>query len=523
MIAQPRFHSGQDSLSRRFSYILTGVIACLVGIFSTVSIWFNLAHTEARLQAQLTRTTHLAQTSLASAVWQVSEAMVADVLETIFTEDAIVYARVCADQEVFGLKTAPEFAGRDFTFFQAAVEFITQTEPIMKDGEQLGIFQFAISRQKIQRELLRGMLNSLGLMLAIIISVSTTSIYLTKRYVLRPLADLVTAATLIANGQFDTPILAARMLTQRHDEIGELARTFDHTRERLLELMSHLRQADDMMQTASEGTLQAVNQLAAALEEQAASTVETTATMESMTKTSRQISGNTDAVATMAEQTRMDSLKGVSMADKLTTKMRDIQETNTQFLQKIMLLGERSETIGNVIEFISDIADRAKLIAFNAALESAGSSESGGKRFQVVAAEIRRLADSIIESTQEINSNIFDIQQGIRELVISSDATTSRIMDGAHETMTLRDWLHDILIAAHRTTDEARQIAAATQEQQYAHEQILLSLKEIADSSKQFISVSTQVSRAADDMKQLAQTLDTLLNTFSQQHEEARS
>ena len=137
-----------------------------------------------------------------------------------------------------------------------------------------------------------------------------------------------------------------------------------------------------------------------------------------------------------------------------------------------------------------------------------------GKRFNVVAVEIRRLADTIIESTQEIETNILEIQQWIRELVSSSGITTKRISEGVHHTETTADWLQDILEAAIHTTDEAKQIALAIQEQQSANEQILLALKEISDGTKQFVNAGNQISKSADEMKSLAEEFRVLINKF---------
>ena len=181
-----------------------------------------------------------------------------------------------------------------------------------------------------------------------------------------------------------------------------------------------------------------------------------------------------------------------------------------------MTLGARSEKIGDIIELINDIADRTKLIAFNAALEAVNSGDVGGKRFNIVAMEIRRLADSIIESTEEISTNIVEIQQGIHELVVSSDSATMTIQEGSAQTATLAEALQEILGAASRATNEAKEIAASTQEQQQAHEQILFALKEISENAKQFANAGNQASMSADEMKMLADKLRQLIANFGQ-------
>ena len=336
-----------------------------------------------------------------------------------------------------------------------------------------------------------------------------------RRYILVPLVALLDAAATLSDGKLDLPLLADPSGARR-DEIGELQRVFDGLRLRLKSLLEHLSRAGTLLQSSSEEILMAVSRIAAALEEQSASVSETTAMMESVTASSRRISGNTDTVATMAGQTGACAQKGVAMAETAIAGMQNIHETNTHVLQKIMILGTRSEKIGDIIELINDIADRTKLIAFNAALEAVNSGEAGGKRFNIVAMEIRRLADSIIESTEEISTNILEIQQGIQELVVSSDSTTLRIHEGMTQTAALADSLQEILGAASRTTDEAKQIAASTQEQQQAHEQILIALKEISDNTRQFVNAGNQASMSVDEMKTLADKLHHLITSFGQ-------
>ncbi len=332
-----------------------------------------------------------------------------------------------------------------------------------------------------------------------------------------PVVQLSTVARQIAGGDLSQTVSQKIHLS---DEIGELAQSFDYMRESLQGLIRHIRHAGLRMQSSSDEIFMAVNQLAAVLEEQSASMLETTTMMESVTDTSRKITKNTDAVVNMAERTRTHSQKGVGIAEETIKKMREIDETNTRFLQKITTLGERSEKIGAVIQLIHDIADRTKLIAFNAALEAVEAKDTLGKRFNVVAIEIRRLADTIIESTQEIEDNILEIQQGIRELVLSSDITTMRIAEGARQTETSAEWLREILDAAIHTNNEAKQIASSIQEQQFGNEQILLALKEISDGTKQFVSAGNKASSSANEMKRLAEEFYRLIDKFELDREE---
>ncbi len=335
-----------------------------------------------------------------------------------------------------------------------------------------------------------------------------------------PISQLSEVARHIAAG--DLSQHAGVRTIHLNDEIGELARSFDYMRENLQSVLSHIKNAGLKMQSSSDEIFLAVNQLAVALEQQSASVLETTTMMESITVSSRKITGNTDVVVEMAERTRTHSQKGVAIAEETICKMQEIDETNTQFLQKITSLGDRSEKIGDVIQLIHEIADQTKLIAFNAALEAVGARAAVGKRFNVVAIEIRRLADTIIESTQEIEGNILEIQQGIRELVLSSDVTTGRISEGSQHTETSAKWLREILDAAIHTNEEAKEIALSVQQQQQDNEQILLALKEISDGAKQFVNAGNKASASANEMKHLAEEFSRLLDKFALETDETR-
>lgn len=377
-------------------------------------------------------------------------------------------------------------------------------------AEQIGTFALGMSTQTLDARTRQFRLAGGGITLLLFL-VGSVIAWIIGTKIAQPVTHLAGVAKQITNGHLAQNVQIEKFST---DEIGKLARAFDDMRENLRGILSHIRDAGLHMQASTDEIFMAVNQLAAALEQQSASVHETTMTMESLTTTSRQISGNTETVVKMAEHTHTLSQKGTSVAQETLQKMHEIHATNQQVLQKITILGERSEKIGDVIQIIHDIADRTKLIAFNAALEAVGAKDIAGKRFNVVAVEIRRLADTIIESTQEIETNILEIQQWVRELVSSSGITTQRIAEGRQHTETTADWLKEILDAAVHVTDEARQIALAIQEQQLASEQILLAMQEISNGTKQFVEASNQVSTSANDMRHLAETFQELINKF---------
>ncbi|MBM3325958.1 MAG: hypothetical protein FJY65_03095 [Calditrichaeota bacterium] len=123
-----------------------------------------------------------------------------------------------------------------------------------------------------------------------------------------------------------------------------------------------------------------------------------------------------------------DNLRELTKAlVRVSSEMDKIAAVNRDRVQQIKDLRRRTVQVGEVMEFIEQIADQTKLIAFNASIEAAGAGEMG-RRFEVVAREIRRLAENVGESAGQIRSRITDIQKA-GELLASTAAQESEEMN----------------------------------------------------------------------------------------------
>jgi len=190
--------------------------------------------------------------------------------------------------------------------------------------------------------------------------------------------------------------------------------------------------------------------------------------------------------------------------------LQRIASGNEAAVIKVRELGTLARQISLVMDLIEDIADQTKLIAFNASIEASAAGEAG-RRFAVVAAEVRHLADDVARSTDEIRSNVEQIQTTTNELLIASERESKEIEGGLDIGDRVRDFLDQILADAQQTTLAVRQISGSTQEQQQATEQLLDDLQPltgnasiIALGSKETVAVMENL---VDSVRELERTV----------------
>ncbi|EGV20079.1 methyl-accepting chemotaxis protein [Thiocapsa marina] len=326
---------------------------------------------------------------------------------------------------------------------------------------------------------------------------------ITKR--IRRLADEIDRVT---NGD-----LSSGEAIDGNDELADLARALDGMRGHLNALVTGVETSAFSVHAASREIAQAIDGQAATSSQMSASVAEITSTMEELSASSTHIAEYSESVVAIAGRTYDDSLRGSDAMQHLVEKMRRIGEDNQTALNEILELGTRSKEISKIMQIIDTVADQTKLIAFNAALEASSAGEAG-KRFGVVAAEIRRLADSVTASTGEITGKVAEIQESINRLVISSEKGSTGIQQGIADSAGTADILQAIVEAASETSTSAQQISLSTQQQRTASSQVVIALREIVAASSETAGAVRQIADIARDMSELSSALQSRLDQF---------
>ncbi|MDR1307471.1 MAG: methyl-accepting chemotaxis protein [Treponema sp.] len=290
------------------------------------------------------------------------------------------------------------------------------------------------------------------------------------------------------------------------DEFGELMTAFNGFLNILRSTFGSFKQSAQLVATSVFDLSSSSKEITTTANEQSASVSEIVSTMESSKNLSEQIAVKTTEVARLAAETQELSSKGAELREANQGMMEDIRQQNQKIISEIRNLSDMIIRISEAIRIIDGIADQTKLIAFNASLEASSSGESGA-RFSVVAAEIRRFADNVVESTREIKQKIEEVQ-GASQTLIAEANSGSRQIELGYERMSEQKIVFEHIVEnSQNVATRSQQISNLSKQQELASSQIFNALKEISAGVKQFVIATSSTSKIADSLNGMSEEL----------------
>ncbi len=302
-------------------------------------------------------------------------------------------------------------------------------------------------------------------------------------------------------------------LTSSDPTLAPLVTGVGQVLETLRRFVLEIREAVLQLSTGASEVLAAATQNESSMTEQASAVHETTATMEELKGASHQIADNAQTVAAIAERTLSGARTGEGAIRSFMDSMERVRRNASDVGSAMQKLSRSLERIGSVVDVIDEIADRSDLLALNAALEGAKAGEAG-RGFSIVAAEMRRLAENVMESTKEIKTLISDIRSASTLANTSAERNVVMAAEGEKLGSSAIESVSGILSGVQETSDAARVIHLATQQQRTATEQVVQSMAEIEEITRQAQGGSRQATSAAAELTGLAERLSELVQRF---------
>jgi len=387
--------------------------------------------------------------------------------------------------------------------------------PVFVNGKHWGAFRIGFSMAKTEARVAELRSHIIGAMLVMLLA-STLTIIAVVTLLIRPLNRLTESAKRIADGQLEEEIPITS-----DDEIGTVSAAFNRMTSSIVKnLRTEIDKSKRLFMTikgavfqlaGATGRLTALSvQQSSAATEQAASVQQLTTTAEEVAITARQIMENARLVENCADDASSTCLSGSNDVGAAITGMETLRAQVQQIAQSMLRLGEDSQRIGGIVEIIDEISEQTNLLALNAAIESAGAGEHG-KRFAVVAREVRRLAERTVDATRQIRGLIDEIRQATNSTIMVTEEGTKAV-DAASTLVDKVDKSFAMLLkVVDNTAQAAREITFSTRQQTAACQQIAETMNEVRDVAQQVADSSVETERAIGDITDLAEELRHLI------------
>jgi methyl-accepting chemotaxis protein len=206
---------------------------------------------------------------------------------------------------------------------------------------------------------------------------------------------------------------------------------------------------------------------------------------ESAVQTSNKASTNIESAESAADELSNSITEILQQVSKTAEVVRfavgEAQATN----QDIDALARVAQKIGDVVQLIRSIAGQTNLLALNATIEAARAGEAG-RGFAVVASEVKSLAVQTAKATEDISSQILEVQNSTGKAVEAIGQITNRMRE---------------------IDNYASAVAASVQQQNAATGEISQNVAGAADGAKLIVTVLREVADATVESQQSAQTV----------------
>ncbi|EGB15316.1 methyl-accepting chemotaxis sensory transducer [Pseudodesulfovibrio mercurii] len=271
-------------------------------------------------------------------------------------------------------------------------------------------------------------------------------------------------------------------------------------------VVSGMREASATVNQESDRIMEGANSLSARVETTAAS-------MEELAGSIREVADNAETASREAGNARQRAQEGSEVVRRTVDSIGDVHVMTEQLKGQVASLGTKADSIGKVMNVISDIADQTNLLALNAAIEAARAGEAG-RGFAVVADEVRKLAEKTMAATREVGGSIAAIQADVRENIKGMDRAATQVDEANRLAGESGQALNEIMAFFETVTGQVAAIAAASTQQSHAGEEINLAVSEVDAVSSQTAEAVAQTGGAIGELTGQIETLSKLYGLF---------
>jgi len=285
-------------------------------------------------------------------------------------------------------------------------------------------------------------------------------------------------------------------VTVTEDFTGAIADSINYTVQNMRNLVGTINSTSVEIAASAGATSQTAMRMTEASERQAREINAVTSTIASTAQSMQQVSARADQLALQAQQSVQVAHNGAQTVGRTIQGMAALREQIQDTSKRIKRLGESSQEIGNIIEFINDIAEQTNTLALNASIQAAMAGEAG-RGFAVV-------AENLVKT----------IQADTNEAIISMERSTQNVVVGAKSAEEAGQSLTRIESSSQELAKLITEISSSARNQSGAATKIAGTMQVIRDIAMQTSGSASQTAQAVGELNTLSEKLRESVSGF---------
>lgn len=300
--------------------------------------------------------------------------------------------------------------------------------------------------------------------------------------------------------------LSSRLEITGNAELSGLARNLNSMTEGLAGITSDILFATDVINERVEQVEQALASQHDSAQRQASTVERSSSTLSQLVERSRWTVNQAEQLGKSAQRTQDQGQAGLNSVQSAITAAQDMGAQIDNVAETITSLATHTQQIGKITDAVRALAEQSKILAFNAAIESAKAGEAG-KGFSAVSEEVRKLAEQSENATQEVKKLLEDIQGAMDQTIKATKDSHQRVDNSLGLIQDSGGAIQKLAEAIHDATLSSDQIVAAVQEETRGIIGVRTDISEFREDTQEMVNAADNALAASKELRQLTRNL----------------
>jgi len=204
----------------------------------------------------------------------------------------------------------------------------------------------------------------------------------------------------------------------------------------------------------------------------------------------------------ISQKAALQAENGMDAVREVIDGINAVKSSFLNIEEVVSALAVKSDSIGEIIKVIDEVANQTDLLSLNAAIIASQAGEHG-KAFAVVADHVKSLAERTARSTKEIAELIMSVQEGVANAVRCTNQGREHVQHGVGLSRAAGDALSEIIRGSHVSTQMVSGIVEATVNQ-------VRDIEKVEGSVKQVKTMVAEINRSTHEQERASREISKL-------------